>query len=241
MTDVGSAAGGTVTARLAELADAQTDVDHYREAMREIGRILGYSFGSRADVSQESLYVAMTVEDADFLGAGFLEALAAHGAQDIGIACFWNRRDRPFNVKWLEIAPIVQEYRDPLPEHLDHLIVLKSIISGGCVVKTNLMHLLEDVDPERMHVIAPVMLEGSEERLKSEFPPETAARFEYLTLAHDTVHDPDGMVRPGIGGEVYGRLGLGSQADKNMYLPEIVRRHMESYEERHTPLRGPAI
>lgn len=69
------------------------------------------------------------------------------------------------------------------------------------------------------NVVAPVMLKGAQERLASEFPKQVASRFDYLTFAIDDVRDDDTVI-PGIGGQVYDRLGM---TDKNAYVPEIVR------------------
>lgn len=231
MTKFGLAAGAATEAALREIALTDTGVDRYRDVMHALGRTLGNCFCANVNVAAETVYVAMTVEDADFLGDGFLEALAEHGADDLRIACFWNRRAKTFGI---DVAPIVQEYRDPYPEHIDHLVILKSIISGGCVVKTNLMHILDDAEPERIHVVSPVMMEWARDNLTHDFSEDIVDRFEFMALAVDNKLGPDGAAIPGIGGEVYERLGLGSQVEKNKRLPNLVRERMEAYEEKYS-------
>ena len=44
-----------------------------------------------------------------------------------------------------------------------------------------------------------------------------------MYLAEDDVKTPEGIIVPGIGGEVYARLGFGSQDDKNRSTPELVK------------------
>jgi hypothetical protein len=100
------------------------------------------------------------------------------------------------------------------------LIVVKSIISGACVVKTNLASLIDEALPLRVIVAAPVMLKGAEQRLASEFPQSMSSRFEYFAFAIDDEKGSDDNVVPGIGGSVYERLGFG---DKTAYIPEIVK------------------
>ncbi|MBM9538922.1 hypothetical protein JWG43_17785, partial [Desulfobulbus alkaliphilus] len=118
-----------------------------------------------------------------------------------------------------------QEYVEPL-DGVDQIVMLKSIISGSCVVRTNLEHLFDDISPSRVHVVAPVMLDGADERLTQEFPRELSERFQYWMFEVDTEREKNGDVVPGIGGEVYGRLGLGDQAAKNKVMPDLVRQRI---------------
>ncbi|NWK96948.1 hypothetical protein DM806_14995 [Sphingobium lactosutens] len=190
--------------------------------MRAVGHELGRCFARDVGVSGKNVYLAVTVEDADYLAAGIAAALVEAGAK-IAVACFWNTRKKAGGYKWLDVATIVNEYREPMPEHLEHLVVVKSIISGACVVKTNLMHLLETAQPEQIDIMAPVVLEGAEDRLASEFDPDTVSKFRYWLLAKDDTKDDTGNVVPGIGGEVYGRLGFDGQQGKNAHFPEFIK------------------
>ena len=210
-----------VIAALERLTDESLPPKVYGETMALIGEALGKRFAERCDVACRNVYLAVTVEDADFLAAGIARALESAGAT-ISVACYWNVRQKRGGIKWLDVATIADEYAEPLPERLDHLIVVKSIISGACVVKTNLAHLLDRADPERIHVMAPVVLAGAQERLAAEFEPALATRFEYWLFATDTEKDDSGNVRPGIGGEIYSRLGFGGQQGKNAHLPHFV-------------------
>lgn len=224
LTEVAKSAGSGAQQALSKLQDAGTLPADYRAAMHVLGKALGQEFARHESVRSLVVCLVMTVEDADFLGQGVMESLESAGA-DIRIACLWNERVK--HKPWADLAPVVQEYRDPVPKDVDYLIVLKSIISGACVVKTNLQHMLEEVTPKHIHVMAPVMLQGAEERLGKEFPAHLAEQFHYWALAIDSKKDADGNVIPGVGGEVYSRLGLGGPSRKNAFLPQLVSERME--------------
>ena len=119
-----------------------------------------------------------------------------------------------------DVAPIVKQYREEVDISNAVIVVVKSIISGACVVKTNLATLIDQVLPQRVIVAAPVMLEGAEGRLAAEFPSSTAGKFEYFTFAIDNERDQNDNVVPGIGGSVYERLGFD---DKTSHVPELVK------------------
>lgn len=215
-------AGPAALDALTRLADAALPAAAYGDAMLSVGRALGRCFAHNLDLEGKAVYLAVTVEDADYLAAGIAESLHAAGAR-LSVACFWNVRKKAAGDSSLDVAPIVNEYREPIPEILDHLVVVKSIISGACVVKTNLMHLLETASPQHIHIMAPVMLTGAENRLSAEFNTEVSERFQYWLLATDSDKDEDGNIVPGIGGEIYGRLGFDGQAGKNAYFPTFIR------------------
>ncbi|WP_188061997.1 hypothetical protein [Sphingobium sp. KCTC 72723] len=222
LSKLAHAAGEDIVAALARLADTSLPPSEYGDVMTLVGKALGRCFAERSNVAGKTVYLAVTVEDADFLAAGIAQALDEAGAKT-GIACFWNTRKKAADLRWLDVATITNEYREPLPAHLDHLLVVKSIISGACVVKTNLMHLLEDAHPDRIHIMAPVILEGAEKRLSSEFEAEIADKFEYWLLATDSEKDDHGNVLPGIGGEIYSRLGFEGQRGKNAHFPKLLK------------------
>lgn len=207
---------------LAVLQDKKTATNAYRKAMHRLGGLLAKALAEKTIARGDRICLAMTVEDADFLGAGALEALERVGA-DVSVACFWNDRADAFGVDWADMAPITQEYVESL-DRIEHLVVLKSIISGSCVVRSNLEHLFDKIVPTYVHVAAPVMLVGADERLERDFAKPLADRFQYWTFEVDSRKDADGNVDPGIGGEVYGRLGLGDKVTKNAIIPELIRK-----------------
>jgi hypothetical protein len=209
------------------LVDGKTNPAGYREAMTAIGGLLGDALSQTHELAGRNICAAFTVEDADYLAKGMIDAIQGAGAE-VTVACFWNRRDQPFDVDWLDIAPIVQEYIEPSPPVVDHLVLLKSIISGACVVRTNLLRLLDEMKPLHIHVVSPVMLEGAPARLSRFMPEEVASRFEYLTFAIDTKKLDNGNVIPGIGGEVYDRLGLGDGISKNAVMPRLVEERLDA-------------
>lgn len=224
-----SFASGDTRQLLNMLLEPGSSHGDYRDTMTALGRRLAQKIVATLSVGVAPVCVACTVEDADFLARGLLEELEHSGfdGEQLKLVCFWNERVKRFNGAGrdsFDIAPIVKEYREDVDIRGSILIVVKSIISGACVVKTNLATLIDTVLPKRVFVVAPVMLEGAKERLGSEFPYEIAKRFEYVTFAIDDEKSADENVLPGIGGSVYERLGL---VDRISYVPEIVKLRRE--------------
>jgi hypothetical protein len=207
------------------LADRRTAVPDYQAAMLALGQELGAGILGRVHSPDAKIYLACTAEDADFLATGILESLEAKGFNP-NLACFWNQRTIPFEVSDIQIAPIIKKYKEPFDGQIDILIVVKSIISGACVVKTNLKNLVQDITPEVIMIAAPVIYAGAEERLKDEFDRSVYEKFDFLYFAKDDERKADGEVVPGIGGMVYDRLGFDDQDDKNRYMPRIVEKRM---------------
>jgi hypothetical protein len=227
LSPLAESAGPLALEALQRLTDETLSPDQYGQAMLMVGRALGDCFARAANVAGKNIYLAITVEDADFLASGITAALRDAGAS-VSVACFWNSRRKAGGNKWLDVATITNEYREPIPERLDHLIVVKSIISGACVVKTNLMHVLEVAKPNQIDIMSPVVLEGAEGRLAAEFDKDTAEKFRYWLFATDDSKDKSGNVLPGIGGEVYGRLGFDGQQGKNAHFPSFIRERVEA-------------
>lgn len=194
-------------------------VKEYQEAMYKIGAHLGEIL--KGSLGHDRSYcLAITVEDADFLAAGLADSLKSSGFQ-FYLACFWNDR---VNIAGRDLAPIKNTYFDQGYEQADEIIVLKSIMAGACVVKTNITALIEKVQPEAIHVVAPVMLNSSIENLELEFPESISRLFDYTYLAIDSIYDEaNHEVIPGVGGSVYEKLGLGGSKEKNAYMPTMVR------------------
>ncbi len=135
---------------------------------------------------------------------------------------FWNdRRSFGDKVKF-EVAPIIRRYSEPLAASVDALVVLKSIVADGCTVKTNIQEVVAHATPARIVVASPVVLVGAPDRVREDFGSPTADDFEFVYLAEDDSRGDDGMVVPGIGGEVYRLLGLGGKAEAVRYRPAIL-------------------
>jgi hypothetical protein len=200
--------------------------------MTNLGRELGAALDRRLEGAGHVI-VACTVEDADFLGAGVMAVLGARRPRTrLSFACFWNERttlghDPQFRV---EQAPILRQYVEPHPKRVRSVVMLKSIISTACVVRTNLLQLLDEVKPETVVVAAPVMHADAKANLEREFPHYISERFSYVYFAKDTDRAPNGNLVPGIGGTVYERLGLGGQRAKNRVAPELVTRRRADLE-----------
>jgi hypothetical protein len=219
-------ASGDARRQLDILVDQEASAGAYQQAMTSLGRQLAVEVVAKnPSIKRSTVCVACTVEDADYLARGLLDGLAETGVDSshLRLVCFWNERVRRFNGDdhdSFDVAPIVKQYREEVDISNAVIVVVKSIISGACVVKTNLATLIDQVLPQRVIVAAPVMLEGAEGRLAAEFPSSTSGRFEYFTFAIDTERDQDDNVVPGIGGSVYARLGF---EDKTSYVPELVK------------------
>jgi hypothetical protein len=208
------------------LADRNTAVEDYRAAMLALGQELGNNIVGKIYSPDAKIYLACTAEDADFLAVGIVGSLEAQGLSP-KLACFWNQRTTPFGVSDIQVAPIIKKYREPFDSQTDILIVVKSIISGACVVKTNLRNLIQDITPQSIIIAAPVIYAGAEEKLKNEFDRSVYEKFDFLYFAKDDERKDDGEVVPGVGGMVYDRLGFDGQNDKNRYMPKIVEERME--------------
>lgn len=205
------------------LVDSKTSPEHYQALMFKLGIKLGDLILSFIENPQDSVYLACTVEDADFLAKGIFKILEPQIDQ-LSLACFWNQRFSPFEIEELKVAPILKQYQEPLQStKVQYLIIVKSIISGACVVRTNLTNLIQKIEPEKIWIVAPVIYETAEAKLKNEFDPEIYEKFQFFYFAKDDQRNQQGIVLPGIGGNVYERLGFESQEAKNSYVPELVK------------------
>lgn len=202
------------------LSSNDTSVADYCDAFEGLGEILGRSLLHTQEYVGARMMLACAAEDADWLATGVMRGLQR---EDMPIAVFWNDRvsiaTLPDGNK-VEISPIVKSYEDEC-EACDTLIIVKSIISTSCVVKTQLMRLLDSKQPTKIVVMAPVMFKDSDKHLRSEFPEDVAQKMEFFTLATDDERDGN-VVIPGVGGMVYPRLGLGDAKQKNGYMPNLV-------------------
>jgi len=212
---------------LATLADTTTEVSDYANALYKLGRELGNVLCHKIGHPDENICVACTVEDADFLAKGVIESLNVCYSQ-VSLACFWNQRQQlPFAQQTLSIAPIIRKYREPDVDDARILVIVKSVISGACVVKTNLTYLIQEMSPEVIFVVSPVIHSQAIGKLEREFPKAISEKFRYVYFAEDSEKLEDGNLVPGIGGSVYQRLGFKDQADKNRFTPDLVKTRRE--------------
>lgn len=206
---------------LSVLADPNSPPLQYQDALWHLGQSLADGIIALLGTElPKQICVVCTVEDADSLGVGIIERLEATGlGQRVRVVCFWNDR---IELPGMSLAPILKEYREPCDLNDSALIVVKSIISSACVVRTNLADLIAKGNPKRILVVAPVMFKGADESLKREFAPQVSSRFEYLTLAVDDEKNGKFVV-PGVGGDIYVRLGYGGMSQKNRHMPQLVK------------------
>ena len=207
-----------VKSSLKALADKNTNVDDYRHAFYLLGVCLGELLKKEGKVSENNCHLVCASEDADWLAQGVLEGASIMGAD---LSVYWSSRHVISTTPKIEITPITREYNSKL-EPRDFLIVVKSIISTSCVVKTQISHIFDNISPKHVYVIAPVMFKDAENSLKNEFPQNISDLFKFYTFAIDSDSDENGVISPGVGGMVYPRLGV----DKNTYIPSIIRMRM---------------
>lgn len=204
---------------LSDLLASTEDPAQYQSAMRLLGKRLGEELNAMLPSSAKCL-VASTAEDADYLSSGVLEALQSR--HKTHAAVFWNHH---YSVPSGSIAPVVHKYLQPGFEEADALIVVKSVISGSCVVRTNILALIEKLNVSKIYIASPVMHENSDAALISEFPAEISNKFVFVYFAKDAKKDKEsGEVIPGIGGQIYQLLGIGRQPVQTGYIPSLVRK-----------------
>lgn len=207
------------------LADKTTGVEAYRNAFEmlgvELGRVLAQKTG---DVPAEETMLVCASEDADWLAKGVENGF---GKGELPVSVYWNTRNTVYqseNGEKIEISPIVKAYEEPIAK-CRLLIIVKSIISSSCVVKTQLTRLIDRVHPEIIAIMAPVIYKDAQPNLLKEFPEEISNKFHFLQFAVDEDRQGNEVI-PGIGGMVYPRLGLGDINKKNQYIPQMVRMRM---------------
>ena len=167
----------------------------YQHEMLTLGQYLAEKLSNRLK-DEETYCVASTAEDADFLAKGVIDGLLASVA-DVKLACFWNHHTTP--VKGGEsTAPIVRKFFEKGATDCQNLIIVKSVISGACVVKTNLTDLIQKMNPNRIFVVSPVMHVDAKMKLSREFPPEISNKFDFEYFATDAERDAlTNEVKPG--------------------------------------------
>lgn len=208
--------GGPARAALSALLDAKGSPALYSDVMLRLGTILGDRLSAAIPVTDQCL-LASTAEDADFLTKGIYDSLKAN--HQTKAAVFWNNH---YNVPGGSIAPVVHKFLEPGYQRANVLVIAKAVISGSCVVRTNILELIEELDVKQIFIVSPVMHADSEQLLKEEFPEEIANKFVFVFLAVDELK-VKGEVIPGIGGEIYGLLGLGDQPARTGYMPKLVK------------------
>ena len=203
---------------LSDLLASREAPAQYQSAMKLLGQRLGEELNAMLPSSAKCL-VASTAEDADYLSSGVLESLQTK--HETHAAVFWNHH---YSLPAGSVAPVVHKYLQPGFEEADSLVVVKSVISGSCVVRTNILALIERLKVNKIYIASPVMHEKAEEALRSEFPDEIADKFVFVYFAKDSKKDEAGEVIPGIGGQIYQLLGIGKQPVHSGYIPSLVRR-----------------
>lgn len=203
---------------LQELLQNTQNPTVYREHMSALGSLLCQPI---IQYLNNDVLVISTAEDADYLQAGVQRELE-QAQITYKLAIFWNNHYQLQNGK--SVAPIVHKYIEQNYHTAQSIIIVKSIMSGSCVVRTNLLELFDTVKQvERIFILSPVMYTNAENALKAEFPADIAEKFQFIYFAVDETRDQHtGEVIPGIGGQVYQLLGLDDQPVKVGYIPKII-------------------
>ena len=209
---------------LQKLSSPNVSIEDYRCSFYKLGVVLGEFLNGKSLMNDKSTMVACASEDADWLAKGVIDSISQ---KDISLAVFWNDRVTIDCKNKIEYSPIIRSYIEPITD-CHTLILVKSIISTSCVIKNQLLHLIGKINPKIIHIVAPVMYKDAQNSLKKEFPDSISSKFEFLTLAVDTIRKTSGEVLPGVGGMVYLKLGLGDITEKNKYTPHLVLERLNS-------------
>lgn len=214
-----------IKASLEALAEKNTGVQEYRKAFRmlgeELGKVLAHEY--KATPAAKTMLVCAS-EDADWLATG---VESGFGKGELRKSVYWSSREVVYtnaDGSKVEISPIEKAYEEPIDD-CELLVIVKSIISTSCVVKTQLTRLIGKISPRQIAILAPVMYKDGIPNLMHEFPEEINRKFHFVTFAIDDERRGSEVV-PGIGGMVYQRLGLVDIETKNHYIPEMVLKKM---------------
>ena len=214
-----------IKASLEALANKTTSVEEYRKSFRVLGEELGKILANKYKaIPAEHTMLVCASEDADWLATG---VESGFGKGELKKSVYWSSREVVYTNEdgsKVEISPIEKAYEEPIDD-CQLLVIVKSIISTSCVVKTQLTRLIGKISPKQIAILAPVMYKDGIPNLMREFPSEISSRFHFVTFAIDDER-VDSEVIPGIGGMVYPRLGLEDIETKNHYIPEMVLRKM---------------
>lgn len=204
--------------QLQGLLDSISAPTIYRESMIELGKLLAEAV--LPSLRNKSTLIVSTAEDADYLQLGVSSLLKSQGI-DTKLAVFWNHHYQLSNSS--SVAPIVHKFIETGYKSVDNIIVVKSVMSGSCVVRTNLIEMLDEVKKvNNVFILSPVAHTHSEEKLKKEFPEYISDKFKFFCFAVDDKRDVSGEVVPGIGGQIYDLLGLSTQPILDSYMPKVV-------------------
>ena len=205
------------------LLDSVNKPAKYCEHMTVLGELLAsHTLTILLRQSNKETLIISTAEDADFLQLGVATKLHQQGITS-KLAVFWNNHYQLADHS--SVAPIVHKFIQSGYESAKNIIIVKSVISGSCVVRTNLIEMLSSLpNVENIFILAPVAHKQSEHKLKAEFPTDISQKFKFICFAIDDERSEAGEVIPGIGGSVYELLGLANQPVLTAYMPAVVEK-----------------
>ncbi|WP_227672179.1 hypothetical protein [Psychrobacter urativorans] len=210
------------------LLDSVDNPDTYCEHMIALGKLLAATIvpslhhqTTHHHTKVDTLIIS-TAEDADFLQHGVATELNNQGITS-KLAVFWNNHYQLADHS--SVAPIVHKFIQSGYESATDIVIVKSIMSGSCVVRTNLIEMLGTIQNiDNIFILAPVAHKYSEEKLRAEFPIDISQKFKFNCFAIDNKRSKAGEVIPGIGGSVYELLGLTDQPVLTAYMPHVVEK-----------------
>lgn len=206
------------------LSAPEVTKEDYRDAFYKIGYELGrVVLKDLQDIPDNEVMFSFANEDADWLGIGVMQGGEKNKAR---VSVYWNERTTVSSNSelHLEDAPIIKSFEEPI-ENCRVLVIVKSIINTSCVVKTQINRLISHIRPDKILVVAPVMYKDAEKSLSIEFPTAVSTKFSFFSFAVDDEKKGNTII-PGIGGQIYPRLGLGDSVAKNSYMPQLVIKRM---------------
>lgn len=183
--------------------------------MTQIGETLGKKITGFIRNNRANLYLICTIHDADFLAKQILSYLENHFTS-IRFACFWNKKIYPAGIASMEVTPILRKYQEPILQNTDYLITIGSDMSEMCMMRTNILNLLQTVSPHKILIVLPVISHTVEDKFRNEFKKEIQDRFKFIYLTRNNGSTPDTQSRY--------RIGSADRYDNNHpYVPEIVK------------------
>jgi hypothetical protein len=204
-------------ALLAKMPALSGKPEEYRSAMQQLGTHLGTCIYGRLPTGTRDVRVVCTVEDADFMAKGVIQKLEEKGLK-IYLLCLWNDSIKEHGIS---ISTILKTYDEVPRSDSTILIVVRSIMSDACVVKTNITRAVSISNPEIVFIVSPVMIDGEADELTQSFPSRISDKFEYIHFA--TGPDNESDVVAGIGKSDCELMGLWNGSTKNKYMPQIVK------------------
>lgn len=218
-----SIASPTTRLSLDKLIDGNTSDKEYQKAMLSLGQELGIKILNFLASSGRKICLVCTAEDADYLVFGVIKSFEAQGL-DPKLVCFWNHKTTPFGTEYIQVAPIIKRYKEPVDNPTDLLVMVKSFITETSAIRTNLQNLIQDNVKYRSILIAtPVIQIWIEAELRDEFDQFVDSKLNFLYFAKDNKKRPQKDMVSGV--EIIPNNKI--QGDEIHPMPKVIKERME--------------